>query len=107
MKVVSKVGGIMVEFSSEKLWKYLSNEQLDNLQDSALKKEYITKRNNMVRCIINPLYMYAIRHGFDDINFIKAQTINEMFYELKKFYHSEKFVRSDIEDIIKGPVRKK
>lgn len=107
MKMVSKVGGMMDEISSEKLWQYLSNEQLNNLQDSNLKKEYITKRNNMVRCIINPLYMHAIRHGFDDTDFIKAQTINEMFYELRKFYYSKKLVRGDLEDIIKGPVRKK
>lgn len=107
MKVVSNVGGIMNEILSEELWKYLSNEQLSNLQDSNLKKEYIAKRDDMVRCIINPLYMYAINHGFDDIDFVKAKTIKDMLYELKKFYHSKKFVRGDMEDIIKGTVLKK
>lgn len=107
MKVVSKVGGIMNDISKEELWKYLSNEQLGKLPNPNLKKEYITKRNNMVRCIINPLYMYAIRNGFDDTNFINAQTTNDMFYELRKFYGSQKFVRGNMEDIIKGSIRKK
>ncbi len=97
----------MLEIPSEQLWKYLSIKQLEQLENSNLKSENIIRRTNMIRCIINPLYMYAIRNGFDDTELMKAQTINDMFYELGKFYHLKQFTRDDIEELIKGPKQKK
>ncbi len=105
--MVSKVSDTMSEKSKRELWQYLSSEQFSKIQNPTIRAKYIKKRNNMVRCIINPLYMYAIRHGYDDVDFIKAQTINDMVYELKKFYDSRKIRRSGMEDIIRKSIRKK
>ena len=105
--MVSKVSDTMSDKKQKELWQYLSPEQLSKIQDPKLRAEYIKKRNNMVRCIINQLYMYAIRHGFDDTNFLKAQTISDMVDELKKFYNPRKIGIEDMEDIIEESIRTK
>lgn len=97
----------MNEKKEKELWQFLSSEQLSKIQNPKLRAEYIEKRNNMVKYIINPLYMYAIGHGYDDTDFIKKQNISDMIYELKKFYDPRKIEKSDMADIIRGSIRKK
>lgn len=97
----------MDEKFQKQLWQYLSFEQLDKFPDPKLRAEYKNKRNKVVRNIIAPLYMYAIRNGFDDTALNNARTIREIMNELKKFYDSKNIKRDGVEQIIKESIRKK
>lgn len=97
----------MGDISKDVLWRYLPFDQFERIDDIEIKKNYIKKRNDIVKYIINPLYMYALRNGFNDKNFIQANTINEMVVELSKFYNRRGYGREDLTDIIKGSTKKK
>lgn len=105
--MISKVSDTMDEKYQKVLWQHLPFDQFNKIQNPELRKEYMVKRNKMVRYIINPLYTYAIRNGYDDNDFNKAQTIYDMVQELKKFYDSKSINRNGIEEIIKESIRKK
>ena len=102
--MVSKVSDTM---SRKKKWQDLPFDQFSNIKNPKLRTEYRNKLNWTMKYIINPLYMYAIRHGFDDTDFVKDKNVSDMFYDLKKFYDSKKIEIVDMEDIIKESIRTK
>lgn len=97
----------MGDISKDTLWQYLPFDQFERIGDIEIKKNYIKRRNYVVKNIINPLYMYAFKNGFNDENFLKANTINEMVEELKKFYNRRDLKKENLIDIIKESTKKK
>lgn len=76
----------MEKFLEDKMWQYLSDEKISKLSDIKQQSIYRRKINKTVKFIINPLYMFALRQGFDDTNFLKEATVHGMVEELKAFY---------------------
>lgn len=70
----------------EQKWQYLSDEEISLLPDLKTQSFYRRKINKTVKFIINPLYMHALKQGFDDTEFLKKITVHDMVEELKVFY---------------------
>ena len=73
----------------DKKWQYLSDEEISELSDVKQQSCYRRKINKTVKFIINPLYMYALKQGFDDTDFLKKVTVHDMVEELKAFYEGK------------------
>lgn len=85
---------------NNKRWQDMSYGELSKIEDKKLRHEYQLKMTYAIRYIINPLYMYAVKNGFDDTNFSKLSTVSEMSIELKKFYDKKGISREEEIDII-------
>ena len=92
---------------NSKEWQYLTDAEISQLPDVKIQSEYRRKINRTVRTIINPLYMYAIKHGFDDSTFLKQETIHGMVTELKLYFAGKGMGREEEIDIILNSRRKK
>lgn len=75
--------------SFEKMWQYLSKEEISMCSDIKVQSSYRKNVRETIKSIMNPLYMYALKQGFDDTNFLKETTIHDMVEELKLFYESK------------------
>lgn len=69
----------------EKTWKTLSYQELDQLMDIKKKQEYYQQIRKTLEWL-NPLYMYALRHGFNDEEFKEQVTVQDSVMILKQFY---------------------
>ncbi len=83
----------MKDCLEDKRWQYLSAEEIEMLEDVKVRSEYRRKIGKTVKFIINPLYMYALKHGYDDTDFLKRATVHGMVEELKSFYDSKEIDR--------------
>lgn len=93
----------MEKFLEDKMWQYLSDEEISKLSDIKQQSIYRRKINKTVKFIINPLYMFALRQGFDDTNFLKEATVHGMVEELKAFYEGNGIDREGrIQLLLKG-----
>lgn len=86
LHVIIEIGGNMADISEEKKWQYIDYDTLYQIEDNNLQREYRKKMTYAVRFVINPLYMYALKLGFDDSAFQKQKSIHGMVEELKNFY---------------------
>ncbi len=88
-------------------WQYLKDEEISEIEDIHVQSSYRRKINRTVKYIINPLYMYAIKNGFDDTEFLKMKTIHEMVESLKAYFQSRNMGREEEIEIILNSRRKK
>ncbi len=91
----------------EKDWQYLTDDEISQISDVKLQSTYRRKINKTVRTIINPLYMYAIKNGFNDTTFLRQGTIHGMVEELKTFFTDKGIDREAEIEIIMSSRRKK
>lgn len=93
----------MEKLLEDKKWQYLSDEEISKLSNIRQQSCYRRKINKTVKFIINPLYMFALRQGFDDTNFLKEATVHGMVEELKAFYEGNGIDREGrIQLLLKG-----
>lgn len=79
----------------ENEWQFLTDEEIEKIPDRSVQSSYRRKIGKTMRTIINPLYMHAIRNGFDDTNFLKQKTIHGMVEELKTYFESRGIDREE------------
>lgn len=97
----------MNEIPEEKRWQYMSELEISVLPDIKMQSFYRRKISNIVKFVINPLYMYALKHGFDDTDFLKQTTVHGYVEELKLFFETKEIDRQGcIEIISKGRKQK-
>ena len=72
----------------DKEWQYLTDDEI-NLLDIKIQSLYRRKIKRTINFVICPLYMYAVKHGYDDTSFLKEETIHGMVEALKIFLFGE------------------
>lgn len=91
----------------DKKWQYIPYDELWQIDNIQIRNEYRKKMNQVVKRIINPLYMHALKNGFDDHTFRKLKTIHGMVEELKEFYEKRGIDRNERIEIIIESRKKK
>lgn len=80
-------------------WQYLTYKELEQIKDPKIKNEYHRKIRQTIEWL-NPLYMYALKHGFQDTEFQKQETIHGAITILKEFYDKKNISSEDRLDIV-------
>ena len=85
----------------DKEWQYLTDDEI-NLFDIKIQSLYRRKIKRTINFVICPLYMYAVKHGYDDTSFLKEETIHGMVEALKIFYNQKGIDREEKIKIIRN-----
>ena len=90
-----------MELVENQEWQYLTDDEISKL-DKEKRSLYRRKIKQTINFVICPLYMYAIKHGYDGSNFEKEETIHGMVEALKSFYDQKGIDREEKIKIIRN-----
>lgn len=86
---------------NDNTWQYITEDEI-RLLDPKKQAEYRRKIKKTINFVITPLYMYAVKNGYDGSNLEKEETIHGMVEELKKFYDQKGIDREEKIEIIRN-----